>query len=142
MTQSASAEESITYTIETGPDVSFAAVARDIYHAWDECHRPGSDLHREALEMGLVAADADVNAPRGISVSKSSAGMDHSTVELVVTILTGSAAVNAVGRGAATVCEDLWKTVILPRVQQKFGVGVLKERRKDEKTREERSGDE
>ena len=67
--------------------------------------------------------------PRGYSSLESAAGLDHSVVEIVVAIL-GSKAASALGAGAKEVGRDLWRKVILPHLEQKYGLGVLKEKPK------------
>jgi len=119
-------EDTISYVIETGSQASFNALARDIYQAWSDILTPGTELHREA-----EAAKIDLSAyaggdQRGIAVSKSAAGLDHSVVELVIAFL-GSEAARAIGAGTKVVARDIWKTILLPLLQRKYGAKVLTE---------------
>jgi hypothetical protein len=123
------ADEAISYIIETGPDVSFNVIAREIYQLWDEVHEAGTALNLDAVSKQCNFAGPESTGERGILVSKSAAGLDHSVIELVVTFMGGKFA-TTLGEGAKAASRDLWKKVILPYLQNKYGTNVLKEQPK------------
>ncbi|WP_250519110.1 hypothetical protein [Caballeronia sp. ATUFL_M1_KS5A] len=127
-------DDSETYIIEASEEVSYSTVAREIYTLWDQVHQPGTLLNSEAKAQHC-AVDLTANVERSISVSKSSAGLDHSTVELVVTFLGGGFA-HTVGRGAAAASRDLWHKVILPYLVDKYGTNALKRKHKSDRRKD------
>ncbi|MBN3769786.1 hypothetical protein [Burkholderia sp. Se-20378] len=127
-------DNSETYVIEASEEVSYNTLAREIYWLWDQAHQPGTLLNTEAKAQNC-AVDLEASGERSLSVSKSAAGLDHSTVELVVTFLGGGFA-HTVGRGAATASRDLWYKVILPYLVDRYGTNALKRKPKSDRSRD------
>ncbi|SDH78208.1 hypothetical protein SAMN04487926_10811 [Paraburkholderia steynii] len=120
-------KEQFDYAIDTSSDVSFSVIAAEIYRAWDDAHTTGTELNRIAIANQCDLNTDPSESERGIAVTKTAAGLDHTVVEVAVAIL-GSKAASVVGEGIRVGTRDLWTTVILPYLQNKYGTNVLKKK--------------
>lgn len=117
------------YEIDESADVEFAVLQHDIEQAWAEIKNPGSELNRLAEQRQCVLFDG-VSENEELEVSKSSAGLDHSAIELVITFLSGgvgTAILSNTGKAIRVVAKDSWEKVILPYLESKYGRGVIRE---------------
>ncbi|HSC65376.1 MAG TPA: hypothetical protein VLD35_17175 [Caldimonas sp.] len=108
---------SVEYTLRAGKSV--AELQRASEEIWSEMKKPGSLAHASALEAGYDPAALPRDVSSLVSIS-SGAPLDPASIGVLV------GAVGVVG-------HDIWKRVLLPRIEERWGKGAIERKRAAEK---------
>jgi hypothetical protein len=110
-------------------------LARNIAELCSELDRPGT-LRDQLKAFGVDPAEVDTFS--GLAVVESEAhGLDYTTIGAIVTLSLPLARAGA--KVTATMALDVWKKILLPRLEQRLGEGALVER-VEQKRRVEQPG--
>ena len=111
-------EETFEYELKSG--LSIAQLQRLSEEIWAEMKRPGSLAHARAAEAGYDAATLPASLKGVVTIAPSGAGLDPGTIALIVTAGT-------------VVARDLWKKVLLPQIEDRWGKGAIKRKNAEAK---------
>jgi hypothetical protein len=84
------------------------------HEAWSDMHIPGSASHANAQAHGLSSSEFPRSLKQVLRICPACAGI--ASVDMVVTALLGKAA------------WDMWKYVVMPYIESRWGVGVIREK--------------
>jgi hypothetical protein len=105
-------------------ELSVDQLQAEIAQFWQELGNPGSSgLDSELRAAGLDrSAISDVDTQNAIAVRAGTSGADPNVVLIVV----------ALAPSANRVIKDLWKTIVLPRIQRRWGEDAVGEEKRSQ----------
>jgi hypothetical protein len=105
-------------------ELSVDQIQSEIAQFWQILDNPGSPaLEAELSAAGLDrAALANVNRENAIIVRAGTSGVDPTTAVLLVTLAPS----------ANLIIKDLWKKIVLPRIQRRWGDDAIGEEKRSQ----------
>lgn len=110
--------------VYTRGELSVDQLQAEIARFWREFDNPaGSQLDPELRAAGVDRSTiSDVNRQSAIVVRAGASGADPNVVLIVV----------ALAPSANRVLKDLWKTIVLPRIQRRWGEDAVGEEKRSQ----------
>ena len=120
-------EENLSITYALSQRVNYGDIVIDASRYWADLRREGSASRKYAERAGIDVLSLPENFSDGLSITKSSAGLDQSVVDLIISFVSGTVA-PMVANGIGRVSLDVWTEVILPQLRRKHHDDVLTEK--------------